>query len=351
MILVVFWHVMVFSIDSVDGINPFFFSFRMPMFFFISGFFAYKPFELWNNSHIKDILLRKFKVQIIGTLIFISLFCIFICHHLPTIINFTGFSEGYWFTLTLFRLFFVYIAIVYTCRWFSNRETLLWLIIISLAFLCICLNHNFLNSYEFLSYHFPVTINFIITKFFIIYFPYFALGILARAYMPEFERILTMDIMKLIVMCMVIAIWVVSSIVSYPELQPSRLGETLISYPLGILTLTLVIQFFYSIRHIFDGNSKFSKGIRLIGRRTLDIYFLHYFFLPDLHFLKPYLSSGNPVLLQLIIGLPIAMIIVGLTLLVGQVIRMSPVLAEWLLGVKNKHNTRQNPSLEGNQIN
>lgn len=40
--------------------------------------------------------------------------------------------------------------------------------------------------------------------------------------------------------------------------------------------------------------------------------------------------------MQLTIGLSITLVIVGLALLVGQIIRMSPIMAEWLLGVK-KH--------------
>lgn len=349
MILVVFWHVMYFSIGSEEGINPFFVSFRMPLFFFISGFFAYKPFESWNNTRIKDILIRKFKVQIIGTLIFISLFCIFTYNNLPNRINFNGFSEGYWFTLVLFRFFLVYITIVFACRRMTNRYKLLWSIIISLAIICACINNNFLNSYVNFFNHFHLIFTIIITSQFIYFFPYFVLGLLAKAYLPEFEKILTKDKVKLIIMCLVVTIWTLSFLFSSRNLKPHSFGGRLISYPLGILTVLLIIQFFYSIRHVFDRDSRFSKGIRLIGRRTLDIYFLHYFFLPDLHFLKPYLSSGNPALLQLIIGLPVAMIIVGITLLVGQVIRMSPVLAEWLLGVKNKHHARQNPGIEGNQ--
>lgn len=334
MVLVVFWHVMYFSIGYEGGINVFIHSFYMPVFFFISGFFAYRSFESWDHSRITNILFRKFKVQIAGTSFFIFLFCIFIHHRLPNEGSFINFAEGYWFTLVLFRFFLVYVAIMYICRRAARRNAIFWSVIISLAILCALLNHNFLYIHDYFTDHFPVFITVVVTNFFKTYFPYFALGLFARAHLPRFETFLAKDNVKTIVLCLVLAIWSSAFLFQSPRLFPCPNSLTMIAYPLGFLTLILVIQFFYSIRHIFDRDTRFSKGVRLIGRRTLDIYFLHYFFLPDLHFLKPYVSSGNPVLLQLAVGLPVAMAIVGLALLAGRVIRMSPVLAEWLLGVK-----------------
>lgn len=335
MVVVVLWHVMYFSIGYYEGICMFIFSFFLPIFFFISGFFAYKPFESWDSSRIRTNLFGKFKVQVVGASVFIILFCIFMQHRLPGADSFTGFAEGYWFTLVLFRFFIVYIALVCICRKLPKGNTIFWCVILLLAIACMLVNHNVRNSYVFLTERFPVFITVVTTIFFRTYFPYFALGLLARAQLPLFEKILAGSNVRTLVICLVTAIWVLSFLFPYPYLQTSTHGHTLISYPLGILTVLLVIQFFYSIRHIFDRDTRFSRGVRLIGRRTLDIYFLHYFFLPDLHFLNPYVTSGNPILLQLAVGIPVALAIAGLTLLVGRVIRMSPLLAEWLLGVRN----------------
>ena len=40
MVLVVYWHLSMFGASDL-ALNPLFFSFQLPLFFFISGFFAY----------------------------------------------------------------------------------------------------------------------------------------------------------------------------------------------------------------------------------------------------------------------------------------------------------------------
>ena len=62
MLFVVYYHLEVCGlfIDSpAHGLNGFFRTFRMPLFFFISGFVAYKNNELWNLNNYKTKLIKK----------------------------------------------------------------------------------------------------------------------------------------------------------------------------------------------------------------------------------------------------------------------------------------------------
>ena len=77
-----------------------------------------------------------------------------------------------------------------------------------------------------------------------------------------------------------------------------------------------------------------SRPLQYVGTRTLDIYLLHYFFVPNLHGLAP-LLEGN-VLLQVVTPLVLAMCIVALCMVVSEIIRSSDFLAYYLLGVKKK---------------
>ncbi|MFK2645027.1 acyltransferase family protein [Bacteroides fragilis] len=75
MLLVVFGHVLThclrnYSEDSV--VYCFFERFRMPMFFFISGYIAYKAAEHWDFSLFRTMLKKKAIVQLIPTFIFFS---------------------------------------------------------------------------------------------------------------------------------------------------------------------------------------------------------------------------------------------------------------------------------------
>lgn len=328
---------MYFSIGIKDGINNFICSFFMPLFFFVSGFFAFKSMDLWDKDKVKVIVTRKFKVQIVGALFFLVIYSIFMLHDIPDLDNFFNPEPNrYWFTFALFKIFITYLAFVLIAKWVSNRDRVFWILQLSFAIACMCFHFLYNDIISLCSSYFYVGIAYIITPLFFYFMPYFTFGLVARANIYKFEKIISHDTIKMVVLTLIIAIWSLISLNhTYIPFEIEH-GATRLAYPLGILTLILLIQFFYNIRGAFDRNTIFFKVIRLIGRRTLDIYFIHYFFIPDLHFLNPYLTTDNPIMLQLTIGLSVTLIIVGLSLLVGQVIRMSPTLAEWLLGVKKK---------------
>ena len=113
MLLVVFWHVssVSFGLSGSDSLlNSFFLTFRMPMFFFISGFIGFKTIEK-ISSNFCSILKRKSFCQLVPTAIFFSLFAL--AHgSSPTSFFYNG-LEAYWFTLVLFELFLIYYSFSY----------------------------------------------------------------------------------------------------------------------------------------------------------------------------------------------------------------------------------------------
>ena len=80
MLLVVAHHVAAFCLgigDYVPSIHPVLCEFRMPLFFFISGFVLYKEETIWNASYAtKFLFIKKFSAQIITTSIFLFVFLI-----------------------------------------------------------------------------------------------------------------------------------------------------------------------------------------------------------------------------------------------------------------------------------
>lgn len=80
-----------------------------------------------------------------------------------------------------------------------------------------------------------------------------------------------------------------------------------------------------------------SKPLQYVGTRTLDIYLLHYFFLP--RFLISYagrLQAFDNQVVEFIVILAIALIVLAITLLASYIIRLSPFLGHYLFGVKYK---------------
>ena len=79
---------------------------------------------------------------------------------------------------------------------------------------------------------------------------------------------------------------------------------------------------------------RLSKPLQYVGTRTLDIYLLHYFFLP--RFLLSYadqLQAFNSSVVELVVILCISLLVLGVTLLASYIIRLSPFLGHYLLGV------------------
>lgn len=73
MILVVANHVLGLGLGmspKVSSSMQFLVMFRMPLFFFVSGFLAYKAGLLWNGKTLGTLLLKKIRVQTIPTVVF-----------------------------------------------------------------------------------------------------------------------------------------------------------------------------------------------------------------------------------------------------------------------------------------
>ena len=71
-----------------------------------------------------------------------------------------------------------------------------------------------------------------------------------------------------------------------------------------------------------------------VGQRTLDLYLLHYFFIPDLRFLSPYLEIASQSLITLLIISVITIAIALLCLLYSEIIRTCNVLSHFMLSTK-----------------
>jgi peptidoglycan/LPS O-acetylase OafA/YrhL len=85
--------------------------------------------------------------------------------------------------------------------------------------------------------------------------------------------------------------------------------------------------------------SHIEKPMQYVGTRTLDIYLLHYFFLPRFMMeYAPQLQAYDSRLLEFMVIMLISLIILLLCLTCSYIIRLSPFLAKYLFGVKQSPN-------------
>lgn len=318
MLLVVYHHISIYM-GGVAGYgsvwNEALKGFRLPLFFFISGYIAYK-LTIWTPREYCKLLIRKAQVQLIPTAVF-SLLYTTVFFSTPQIYN-----SAYWFTLVLFEFFFLY----YTVSFISRQHILIKNIILLMlamigslfAFLHIGQNWGCYNA-------------FCLENVFK-YFQFFVLGIFARQYSELTKKLLANSYIN----CIAIVAFIVSlMLLQHPGVLEIPVLRGLIrSIILRYSGLFVVLSLFYRHRDYFAANGKVSIAMQYIGRHTLDIYMLHYFFIDFGGTLAGKIHNLGYLPLEIFgIGI-LALMNIALSLGLSQCIRNSKFLAKYLFGAK-----------------
>ena len=327
MILVVYFHIAAYGFGSYElGYNDIIERFRMPTFFFISGWLFYKAGRIWNGQAIINTIRKKFMIQIIPTVFFMLLYLTMF--NLLDIGSFGSDKKGYWFTFVLFEYFVIYIlgeAIL------NRKDTLRGEIRVLFLILMISITAFYYAKYytryavelgiwkDILGFLSFVKIRHII---------FFWFGTFVRRHFEKFVQLTNNPYVTAIM------IGVFTAIIVWPILLLTQ-GIEYIAYVLAGISGTVICFTFFRIheKH-FSNNTWYGRCLQLIGRRTLDIYLIHYFVLPY-NLVQPnvWLQSHHNTLF-----VPIALIlslwIVAISLLISNILRISPLLSKYLFGTK-----------------
>ena len=321
MLLVVFAHIETFSFES-GGMTTFlgrtFQLFRMPLFFFISGFIAYKLDGDWSLSQCWNLVKKKLRVQLISTLIIGTLF-VYVCTD-GTFLDFLCSSSkyGYWFTIVLLEMFLIYYLVRVLCirNKILNNYHLVILLLLSILLLLL---------YRILPLDSTVA-NIFSTNAIFKYFHYFVIGMFASRYVGKFFDILDNGVWMASVLSVFIICLYVINYFNFP-------GQFIVICGAGYCGLVIVFAFFRRYQVIFDSEKHIGRVFQFIGKRTLDIYLLHYFLIPKgLKSLDGLLVEISNPLLEFTIVILLSILVVVGCLLISSVIRISSVASRYLLG-------------------
>lgn len=309
MILVVCSHVAYLSHIGDNSYSRFFLLFRMPLFFFISGFILYKDEHIWNITNSIRFLSKKFLVQIIPTAIFLSIYMFVFSLPIDT---FNGTYYGYWFTVTLFEFFVVYIL----CNMLIRSKLFCY------ALLLIGAIALYVYSYSPQCHDYPSLNSYFIAHF--QYFIFFIIGTLAKRYFDKLKCVFNSNIVMLLIISLMMI-----GIILYVN---KYFCYTTVKLSLSILSIFAIFYFFMKNGNFLD-NSHIGRSLQFIGRRTLDIYLLHYFFVYDsISWIKDSGISSPTIIL--VISIITSVIIIGICLLVSNFLRTNPLLGKILFGAK-----------------
>lgn len=324
-LFVVFGHVEIFSFFDFQHttiIGRTFAAIQLPLFFFISGFCSYST---KNNGMPR--LLSKF-AQLVIPAFTVGLFYT----HFYLGVGFDNFFSnasklGYWFPLSLFEMF----CISYFCSLIKEggvrqNHCDIYLVVVSLFLYCMKLPFKTSPMLDTIG-------NYTSLHYTLGYFQFFATGILLRKYIHIFDKILKLHTIMTGAICVFFISFV--SLIFVPQIVDSAsikgqiwitIVETLIAYP--------AIYILYVVFYRLLENTRITVWLSYIGRRTMDVYLLHYFLLPTLPMVGDFLINYPNVVVELLVGFILSAIIVLMSVGIGRIIRLSPIVSRYLLGVK-----------------
>ena len=340
MIMVVAYHVCQqgFMIpDKVSSSMPFLVLFRMPLFFFVSGFLAYKSNVEWNLPTLGQLVSKKLRVQLIPTAVFF-LFAAAVIRTEPT------FSEtvdtmlhsttkgGYWFTLALLYMFLIYYLFSYLeskLRWRSCIPIILLFIASLVVYETCWLPRQFWWAFG----HKPaVHVSWLhTTSLFQVmqYLPFFIYGNIVRRYWDQTQRI--MDSRWFYPVIMVVVIFCTLDALKWHTLrmQWANLPLTMAKF----ILLTVVFMYFRHYHQYFTQMTWIGRSLQYIGRRTLDIYLIHFLFMPNLPGIGSFFDAHrHNFIMDVSLSVLIGLVIIGFCIITSNILRVSPFFRKWLFG-------------------
>lgn len=328
MILVVYFHIAAYGFGSYElGYNDIIELFRMPTFFFISGWLFYKAGRIWDWQTITGMIRKKFMVQIIPTVVFMLLYLVMF--NLLDVSSFGSDKKGYWFTVVLFEYFVIYIMAeaLLNRKDSSQGEMRVMVVILILS----------LTAFYYAKYYTRYATELGVWKDILGFFSFvkirhiffFWFGTFVRRH---FDRFIHLTNNRYVTAILIVLF---TSIIVWPTVLSVN-GIEYIAYLVAGLSGTIICFTFFRIHEQdFSQKTWYGRSLQLIGRRTLDIYLIHYFVLPyDLVQPEVWLQQYHNNTLFVPIALILALWVVIISLLISSLLRVSPLLTKYLFGIK-----------------
>ena len=336
MILVVAYHVAQVSFHETEKTSaalPFLVLMRMPLFFFVSGFLAYKADFSWTVPNALRHTWKKFKVQVIPTLVFMIIFVIFKMKG-DFLDGFTRLlvsptKGGYWFTWVLLQMFIIYYVGCYVISKVSPLKEQVRGALLFVAWAVSVFAYETLYLPKVFTYHKDLFFDYSSLIQTIRYMQFFLLGNIVRRYWDKVERLF--DTSWFFPLTVTLAVVCCAEIFQLHTLKKAwvNLPRTTAMYAL----LLLVVMFFRHYQAWFGEGQRAGRFLSFIGMRTLDIYLLHFLLLPQMPQVGEWLNANQPnFLLSIVLSVSVALLVIAFCLLASQLLRVSPFLQLYLFG-------------------
>lgn len=300
-ILVVIGHIMHFSFGFETSQPVKFLCFHMPLFFYVSGFFAYK--KIASLSDLCERLIKRGMTLLIPYVVFLSAWCLFSGNTDPIGILMGG-GGRYWFLYTLFIIstfFLIYEYVIGRCK-----NTLIYVTLWIVPYIILIATKVYLNTNG------GGNLCEIITGL-VNYYRYFLIGYICRKYIKFNKLLFCSDVIA--------ALGLVAYFLNWFFFE----YHNILFIFGGSMGAIITIQRFFE-KHVNE-DSMVGKTLSSIGRKSLAVYVIHYFFIPDVSAsMHDFLNCGNSFIWQLTFAFLLSIPIVAASMFIGKLIETNTVL-------------------------
>ena len=327
-LFVIYYHLIAYHEESHSMINECVIRMRMPLFFFLGGFFA--TFFTFDKNLYKKRIKNRLAKQLYPTLVVWMIFIVvswligtsslkeYVLHGI-----YDPAKRGYWFTISLVEVYLIYVMLSWVLfRFRLELKTQAWVylaisLIFSLLFLCFFNSYmpegRILQIYSVLSL--PKLTNLI---------PFFFLGIFFRIYE---ERLF-----NLIANIYTVAVLLILFGVCCAFVNKAGEYETTLYYISRLIGLMTVLSIFTYLKHYFTRDTIVGKYLIRLGQKTLPIYLFHFFLIILIPFVlrdyKDYLQIDT--VLELPVILMLSAFVAEICLFVDRMIQRIPLCHKFM---------------------
>jgi surface polysaccharide O-acyltransferase-like enzyme len=161
------------------------------------------------------------------------------------------------------------------------------------------------------------------------YFPFFIYGNMVRRYWSQTQRI--MDSKWFFPVLVVIVIFCTLDVLKWHSMRMewANIPTTLSKF----ILLTIVFMYFRHYHQYFTRVTWIGRSLQYIGRRTLDIYLIHFLFMPNLPGVGNFFDANrNNFMMDITLSVLIGLVIIGFSIITSNILRISPFLRKYLFG-------------------
>lgn len=236
-------------------------------------------------------------------------------------IVFNKWKAGYWFTLVLFFFFLICELLHYSFHFIHIQGKLVDTLMLLSGLLLFVFCFKQIEGRSYLLYD-----GLSVSQWW--YYLFFVLGALIKKHFSMFVRLTDNHYFVSSLLLLFVFTFIARNTIA-------SVGFSIVVLILSISGTIIVFTYFRKHASHFSRDCMSGRILICIGKRTMDIYMIHFFILPrHLGNLCQYLELDKNPVVEFFVSSVIATIVIVVCLLLGSVIRLNPLMSRYLLGTK-----------------